>query len=83
MAVIELGFADLASDTPKELTEIVFGVMQRVRGHAQRSGNAAPDATTLGIEHLATTDLILKTESQPGCKGGSIAKSGHICADLA
>ena len=29
-----LGFAELASDTPKELAAIVFGVMQRVRGHA-------------------------------------------------
>ena len=77
-----MGFAELASDAPKELTEIVFGVMQRVHGHAQRSGNAAPDAA-LGIEHLATTDLILRTKSQPGCKGGSIAKAGHICADLA
>src|SRR5258708_20886279 len=78
-----LGFAELPSDASKELAEIVFGVMQRVRGHAQRSGNAAPDAATLGIEHLATTDLILRTKSQPGCKGGSIAKSGHIRADLA
>jgi hypothetical protein len=42
-----LGFAELPGDTPKELAEIVFGVMQRVRGHAQRSGNAAPDAATL------------------------------------
>jgi hypothetical protein len=78
-----LGFAEFPSDTSKELTEIVFGMMQRVRGHAKRSGNAAPDVATLGVEHLATTDLILRTESQPGCKGGSIAKSGHICADLA
>jgi hypothetical protein len=29
-----LGFAELPSDAPKELTEIVFGTMQRVRGHA-------------------------------------------------
>src|SRR6267143_1265866 len=78
-----LGFAELPGDTPKELAEIVFGVMQRVRGHAQRSGNAAPDAATLGIEHLATTDLILRTKSQPGCKGGGIAKSRHLCANLA
>jgi len=29
-----LGFAEFPSDTPKELAEIVFGVMQGVRGHA-------------------------------------------------
>jgi hypothetical protein len=29
-----LGFAELPSDAPKELTEIVFGMMQRIRGHA-------------------------------------------------
>jgi hypothetical protein len=29
-----LGFAELASDAAKELTEIVFGVMQRVGRHA-------------------------------------------------
>jgi len=29
-----LGFAELASDGAKELTEIVFGVMQRVGRHA-------------------------------------------------
>ena len=68
-----LGFAELASDAPKELAEIVLGVMQRVRGHAQRGGNATPDAATLGIEHLATTDLVLPTESQPRGKGGSIS----------
>ena len=33
--------------------------------------------------YLATTDLVLRTESQPGCKGGSVAKPGHIGADLA
>jgi hypothetical protein len=78
-----LGFAEFPSDAPKELTEIIFCMMQRVGRHAERSGNAAPDAATLRIEHFATTDLILRTKSQPGCKGGSIAKSGHICADLA
>ena len=36
-----LGFTELPSDAAKEFTKIVFGVMQRVRGHAQRSGNAA------------------------------------------
>jgi hypothetical protein len=29
-----LGFAEFPSDTSKELTEIVFGMMQRVRGDA-------------------------------------------------
>jgi hypothetical protein len=29
-----LGFAEFPSDTSKELAEIVFGVMQGVRGHA-------------------------------------------------
>jgi hypothetical protein len=43
-----LRFAELPSDPPKELAEIIFGVMQRLRGHAQRSGNAAPAAATLG-----------------------------------
>src|SRR5664280_69149 len=56
--------------------------MQRVRGHASRSGNPAPDPATLRIEHLATTELVFRTESQPGCKGGSIAKPRHIGADL-
>jgi hypothetical protein len=78
-----LGFAELPSDTPKELAEIVFGVMQRVGRHAQRGSNAAPDAATLGIEHLTTTDLVLRAKSQPGGKGGSIAKPRYICADLA
>src|SRR3989442_10845251 len=35
------------------------------------------------IEHLATADLVLRTKSQPRCEGGSVAKSGHIGADLA
>jgi hypothetical protein len=26
--------------------------------------------------------IVLRTESQPGCKGGRIAKSGYVCADL-
>ena len=45
-------------------------------------GFPRPDAASLRIEHLATTDLVLRTESQPKCKGGSIAKSSHIAADL-
>jgi hypothetical protein len=64
---------DLAKDHWILFAKIVFGVMQRVRGHAQRGGNATPDAATLGIEHLATTDLVLPTESQPRGKGGSIS----------
>ena len=64
-----LGFAELPSDAPKKLTEIIFGIMQRVRGHSQGGGNAASDAATLGIEHFATTDLIFRAESQPRCKG--------------
>src|SRR5713226_3430976 len=78
-----LGFAEFPSNAPKELTKIIFCMMQRVGRHAKRSGNAAPDAATLGIEHFAATDLVLRTKSQPGCKGRSIAKPRHICADLA
>ena len=29
-----LGFAEFASDAPKELTEVIFGMMQRVGHHA-------------------------------------------------
>jgi hypothetical protein len=77
-----LGFAELPSDAAKELTEMVFGVMQRVRRHAESSSNAAPDTTALGIKHLTAADLILWTQSQPGHEGGSISEPGHICADF-
>jgi hypothetical protein len=58
-----LGFAELASDTPKELTEIVFGVMQRVGRHAQRSGNAAPDAATPREHGLPLSTTLLSRYS--------------------
>jgi hypothetical protein len=78
-----LGSAELPSNAPKELTKIVFGVMQRVRSHAERSGNATPDTAALGIEVLAATDLVLWTQSQPEREGRSISELGHICTDLA
>ena len=61
--------AELPRDAPKELTEIVFGVMQRVRSHAESSGNSAPDTAALGIEHLAAADFILRAQSKPGREG--------------
>jgi hypothetical protein len=66
-----LGFAELPSDTPKELTEIIFGMMQGVGRHAERSGNAAPDAEAscrlIGTyPHDAQLDYFRIADDTPG-----------------
>jgi hypothetical protein len=38
-----LGFAELPSIAPKELTDVAFAVMQGVRRQAESGGNVAPE----------------------------------------
>jgi hypothetical protein len=78
-----LGPTELPRDAPKELSQVVFGVMQRVRSHAESSGNSAPDTAALGIEDFAAADLLLRAQSEPGRKGRRISELGDVCGDLA
>lgn len=44
-----LRFAALTRDAPKELAEIILGMVQGLRTHPQRSGNSAANAPAFGI----------------------------------
>jgi hypothetical protein len=47
-----LGFAQLACDAPKELTQIVLRMMQGLSAHAQGGRYAASNTAALGEQHL-------------------------------
>ena len=77
-----LRFAELAGDAAEELAQIVFGMMQRLRAHAQGSRNPASDASAFGEQHLAAADLLLGAQPEPRCESGGISEPGNIRADL-
>ena len=69
-----LRLAKLACNAPKELTEVILSVMEGMSAHAKRSGNAAPDSPALRVENLAATDLLFRTQSQPGRECGRVSE---------
>jgi hypothetical protein len=41
--------AELARDAPEKLAQVIFGMVQGLRTHPQRSGDSAPNAPALGV----------------------------------